>query len=99
MNPVINAIVEDRFEIALKDARKVDNLLKTDKRTSEAKFEQNVPLLGVPVTVKESIAVEGEIFFQYIFHIKNSNVSNIKNFLYLFITLAMIELKIHIVHI
>ncbi|XP_033230856.1 fatty-acid amide hydrolase 2-A isoform X2 [Belonocnema kinseyi] len=58
VNPILNAIVEDRFEIALMEARQIDNFLKTDKKTVE-ELEKNVPLLGVPVTVKESIGVEG----------------------------------------
>ncbi|XP_051165523.1 fatty-acid amide hydrolase 2-A isoform X2 [Leptopilina boulardi] len=58
VNPVINAIVQDRFEAALIEARNVDNFLKNQKKT-EDELEQNLPLLGVPVTVKESIGIEG----------------------------------------
>ena len=59
VNPIINAIVQDRFEEALKEAREIDNLLKNEVNTEE--FEHSAPLLGVPITVKESIAVKGEI--------------------------------------
>lgn len=59
VNPVINAIVQDRFEAALIEARNVDNFLKNQKKT-EDELEQNLPLLGVPVTVKESIGIKGK---------------------------------------
>ena len=51
--------MQDRFEEALKEAREIDNLLKNEVNTEE--FEHSAPLLGVPITVKESIAVKGEI--------------------------------------
>ncbi|XP_043483070.1 fatty-acid amide hydrolase 2-B isoform X2 [Leptopilina heterotoma] len=58
VNPVLNAIVQDRFEAALIEARNIDKKLKNENKTEE-EWEKNVPLLGVPVTVKESIGVQG----------------------------------------
>lgn len=58
VNPMINAIVEDRFDAALEDAKKVDELV-ASKTISQEDMERDTPLLGVPFTVKESIAVEG----------------------------------------
>ncbi|KAG8036967.1 hypothetical protein G9C98_004289 [Cotesia typhae] len=57
VNPVLNAIVENRFEAAIKEAREVDLLLKSGTRSEEL-LARDTPLLGIPVTVKESIAVE-----------------------------------------
>lgn len=59
VNPVLNAIVQDRFEAALIEARNIDKKLKNENKTEE-EWEENVPLLGVPVTVKESIGVQGK---------------------------------------
>lgn len=59
MNPYLNAIVEPRYEIALKEARNVDKMLSSSDKTTD-ELEQEYPLLGVPLTVKESIAVEGK---------------------------------------
>lgn len=53
-NPVLNAVVQDRFELALQEAKAIDKLLDTGNNTVEGK-----PLLGVPMTVKESVAVKG----------------------------------------
>ncbi|CAL7952048.1 unnamed protein product [Xylocopa violacea] len=58
VNPLLNAIVEDRFDIAIEEARTVDEFMAHTTKTEE-ELAQEMPLLGVPVTVKESIAVEG----------------------------------------
>ncbi|XP_060526675.1 fatty-acid amide hydrolase 2-B-like isoform X2 [Cylas formicarius] len=58
VNPIINAIVEDRFEEAIKDAKAVDEYLKTTS-LSELEIEKIKPLLGVPMTIKESCSVKG----------------------------------------
>lgn len=54
VNPVINAIVEDRFALAVEEAVQVDKLIKNSLITT-FEIEQKYPLLGVPLTVKESI--------------------------------------------
>jgi len=64
VNPLINAIVEDRFDIAIQEACEVDNFLKSTTM-DEAKIESEKPLLGLPVTIKESIAVQGKSLFLF----------------------------------
>lgn len=66
VNVVLNAVVEDRFERALQEARAVDKLIASNKK-SDQQLRDELPLLGVPITVKESIAVEGT-------NIRNSGV-------------------------
>jgi fatty acid amide hydrolase 2 len=51
VNPKINAMTEDRFEDARREARAVDAM--NDKE------REGLPLLGVPFTMKEMIAVAG----------------------------------------
>ncbi|XP_071875606.1 fatty-acid amide hydrolase 2-like isoform X2 [Bombus fervidus] len=58
VNPVLNAIVESRFSAAIQEAQEVDKLLTSTTKTEE-ELACEMPLLGVPVTVKESFAVEG----------------------------------------
>ncbi|KAL6256403.1 hypothetical protein P5V15_012516 [Pogonomyrmex californicus] len=58
VNPLINAIVEDRFEEAIQEAREIDAFLQSTTM-DEAKIASEKPLLGLPVTIKESIAVQG----------------------------------------
>lgn len=57
VNPLINAVVEDRFDAAIEDAKRADNLVQT---TSEFQLIKNYPILGVPFTVKESCSLKGE---------------------------------------
>lgn len=57
VNPYVNAVVEDRFEAALEDARRADRLVQT---TSEFVLVTNYPILGVPFTVKESCSLKGK---------------------------------------
>lgn len=58
VNPVINAVVEDRYLDAIQEAKKVDQLVLNCKM-SPSELKLRYPLLGCPMTVKESIAVEG----------------------------------------
>lgn len=56
VNPMVNAVIDERFEEALEDARKADALcLELEYDELKEKF----PLLGVPFTVKEAVGVEG----------------------------------------
>lgn len=58
VNPFLNAVVEDRFEEALEDAKMCDAMLKSGKVTA-AMLEKEKPLFGVPITVKESLSLKG----------------------------------------
>ncbi|XP_078067823.1 fatty-acid amide hydrolase 2-like [Mustelus asterias] len=58
VNPIINAVVAERFTVALKEAQQVDNRL-AEGGEDEKSLEESVPYLGVPFTVKEAIALEG----------------------------------------
>lgn len=57
VNPLINAVVEDRFDAAIEDARRADNFVQT---TPKFKLITNYPILGVPFTVKESCKLKGK---------------------------------------
>ncbi|XP_059612344.1 fatty-acid amide hydrolase 2-A isoform X2 [Phlebotomus argentipes] len=58
VNPLLNAIVEERFESALQEAKAVDEFLASTTKAVED-IERDTPLLGVPVSVKESIGLRG----------------------------------------
>lgn len=60
VNSVINAVVDERFEEALQDARRADKMV---QGMSLYYLQKNYPLLGVPFTVKESIGLKGEKSF------------------------------------
>lgn len=48
----------DRFDDALKEAREIDTKIKNGFKTLE-EMKNEMPLLGLPLTVKESIKVRG----------------------------------------
>lgn len=56
VEPFLNAVIEDRFDEAIIDAKLADKII---SETSLIYVIENYPLLGVPFTVKESIAVKG----------------------------------------
>lgn len=56
VNPIINAMVQDRFEEAMQEAAECDSYL-TGK--SIEFLESTKPLLGVPITIKENLAMKG----------------------------------------
>ncbi|KAJ1957024.1 Fatty-acid amide hydrolase 2 [Linderina pennispora] len=58
VNPLINAVVANRFETAILEARNVDRLVARDGLPN-GHSAQEKPFWGVPITVKESIAVQG----------------------------------------
>ncbi|KAJ8938028.1 hypothetical protein NQ318_003332, partial [Aromia moschata] len=58
VNPVINAVIEDRFVQAIEDAKYADKII-TFGSLSVQELKEKHPLLGVPITVKGSIEVEG----------------------------------------
>lgn len=60
VNLSINAIVEDRFNIAIQEACEIDRFLQSRTVDETKKIESDKPLLGLPITIKESIAVQGE---------------------------------------
>lgn len=58
INPILNCVVDDRFEEALKDARAVDKLIESGTENEET-LAKTKPFLGVPFTTKDCLAVKG----------------------------------------
>ncbi|XP_035776071.1 fatty-acid amide hydrolase 2-B-like [Anopheles albimanus] len=61
VNPLINAVVEERFEAALAEAVAADETVAIARRNGDSleALAKRSPLLGVPITVKESCSVKG----------------------------------------
>ncbi|KAL5285407.1 hypothetical protein ACFFRR_007245 [Megaselia abdita] len=57
VDPYLNAVVDDRFEEAIEDAKKVDLICSKAKDKDE--LMSKYPLLGVPFTVKEACGLKG----------------------------------------
>lgn len=58
VNPIVNAVTDERFKAALMDAKAADDFIAKTK-ISEAILVKNKPFLGVPITIKESCGVKG----------------------------------------
>ncbi len=59
VNSIVNAIIDERYEQALEDAKNVDRFLQNEKSNS-LELAQKKPLLGIPITVKETCRVGGK---------------------------------------
>lgn len=57
IQPVLNCIVEDRFEHALKEAKKCDELLKSQDAPTPQVLAEEKPFFGVPFTTKDCIGI------------------------------------------
>ncbi|XP_053485494.1 fatty-acid amide hydrolase 2-B [Ictalurus furcatus] len=58
VNPLLNAVVKDRFSAALAEAAQADRLIEEETGGEEA-LADRLPLLGVPLSVKESFFLQG----------------------------------------
>lgn len=58
VNSLINSVVDERFEVALQEARDADVFLASTTLTAE-ELKHQKPFLGVPFTTKDSTAVQG----------------------------------------
>ncbi|XP_073992205.1 fatty-acid amide hydrolase 2 [Rhodnius prolixus] len=61
VNPTLNAVVDFRFEDAIKEAKDVDAFLQETNLTKE-ELKAQKPFLGVPFTSKESTSAKGMAF-------------------------------------
>uniref|UniRef100_A0A1L8DRV1 Putative amidase n=1 Tax=Nyssomyia neivai TaxID=330878 RepID=A0A1L8DRV1_9DIPT len=58
VNPLLNCVIDKRFDDALKDAAAADKFIESGEY-SEQELELKKPFLGVPITTKDCIGVEG----------------------------------------
>ncbi|KAI4457697.1 fatty-acid amide hydrolase [Holotrichia oblita] len=69
VNPIINAVIEDRFEEALEEAKQLDRFLdENPDKINEIKNSK--PFYGIPITIKESLAVKGKLDLEKVLNIK-----------------------------
>lgn len=61
VNPLLNFLVDERFEQALEDAQKADDLIASGKY-SEEELAQQKPFLGVPISTKDNIRVKDLLY-------------------------------------
>lgn len=57
IQPILNCVVEDRFEDALTEARRCDKLLSSPQAPTAETLAREKPFFGVPFTTKDCIAV------------------------------------------
>lgn len=61
VNPMLNCVVDERYEDALKEAEAADRLLASGTYTTDELREQK-PFLGVPISTKDCIEVNGMLY-------------------------------------
>jgi len=59
VNPIINCVVENRFDEALKEAKKVDHFIQESDKKFLSILEHEKPFFGVPFTIKELFSAKG----------------------------------------
>ncbi|XP_052743227.1 fatty-acid amide hydrolase 2-B-like [Bicyclus anynana] len=57
-NPILNYFIDERFKLALEEAKEADNLIRNGTLSTEC-LARDKPFLGVPFTTKDSIGVKG----------------------------------------
>ncbi|XP_042881034.1 fatty-acid amide hydrolase 2-like [Penaeus japonicus] len=60
VNPVLNAVADNRFPQALKEAQEVDRVLASCSAEERERLATSKPFLGVPFTTKENVRVKGQ---------------------------------------
>ncbi|XP_033227139.1 fatty-acid amide hydrolase 2-A isoform X2 [Belonocnema kinseyi] len=58
VQPILNPVIENRFEDALKDARKCDEFLKSPEAPSVEILAKEKPFFGVPFTTKDCVGIK-----------------------------------------
>jgi len=58
VNPIINGVVDHRFDLALEEARQIDKQIQSGNKIVKS-LELETPFLGVPFTIKDCFAVKG----------------------------------------
>lgn len=58
VNPLLNCVVDERFDEALNEAQAADELLASNRYTVDELRDQK-PFLGVPISTKDCIEVNG----------------------------------------
>lgn len=62
VNPLLNCVVDERYKEAMQEAADIDKLIASGKLTEE-ELARDKPFLGVPISTKDCISVEGELSF------------------------------------
>src|SRR5438874_1444041 len=56
INQITNCVVDERFELAIEEAKRVDALIQSGE-FDDGEIRDTLPLLGVPFTIKDSFCV------------------------------------------
>ncbi|XP_013109061.2 fatty-acid amide hydrolase 2-A [Stomoxys calcitrans] len=74
VNPLLNCMVDERFDDAMKEAKEADELIKSGKFTEE-ELAEKLPFLGVPISTKDCIAVKGMLHTSGLYERRNHRAS------------------------
>lgn len=60
INPLLNCVIDERYDDALEEAAKVDELIASNKFSVD-ELRKMQPFLGVPMSTKDTVGVKGMI--------------------------------------
>lgn len=60
VNPLINAVVDQRFEDAIEESKIIDDLIGRSDETQRGEILRKKPFLGIPVTTKNLVGIKGD---------------------------------------
>ncbi|OQR71527.1 fatty-acid amide hydrolase 2-like [Tropilaelaps mercedesae] len=59
VNPLINAVVDERFQDALEESKNIDDLIARSDESQRQEILRKKPFLGIPVTTKNLVGIKG----------------------------------------
>lgn len=99
VNPILNCVVDERFNEALEDAHKVDEFIQSGVKSVED-IEKDTPFLGVPFSTKDCIQVTGmtiKVSFNTIqCHLISKYYLNSASMIRIFLLIARLSLEVHL---
>ena len=100
VNPILNCVVDERFNEALEDARKVDEFIQSGVKSVED-IEKDTPFLGVPFSTKDCIQVTGMTIKCFSFntiqcHLISKYYFNSASMIRIFLLIAKHSLEVHL---
>ena len=74
VNPILNCVVDNRFDLALAEARAIDARLRVMTEEEKRTLFEEKPFLGIPFTIKDCFEVEGLSWTAGLWYRRNEKV-------------------------
>ena len=77
VNPILNCVVDNRFDLALAEARAIDARLHVMTEEERRIVFEEKPFLGIPFTIKDCFEVEGLSWTAGLWYRRNEKVESL----------------------